>query len=195
MTLYHKVRAVERVYQHLDNEIATFQKASGLKCLSGCGLCCKKPDIAATPLEFLPLAYYLFKENKAYEMLENLRENDSSICMAFKPFLTAEDKGFCGSYGQRGLICRLFGFSASVDKNNLPRLATCKYIKAEQPNEIDFVNSNIEALTVPIMRNYYFKLRAIDSELSISLIPINKAIEEALKTVLAYYAYRKPRRA
>ena len=61
-TLTGKVRAVKREYLKLDREIANFTRQSGLHCIKGCGECCKKPDIEATPLEFLPLALKLFDE-------------------------------------------------------------------------------------------------------------------------------------
>ena len=69
-TLTGKVRAVQRVYLKLDREIAKVQLESGLHCISGCGECCKKPDIEATPLEFLPLALHLYDEGKAEKFLE-----------------------------------------------------------------------------------------------------------------------------
>lgn len=197
MKLHHKVQAVERVFRELDKELAAFKDATGLHCISGCGLCCKKPDIAASPLEFLPLAYHLFKENKALQWLEQIQHNpDESICLIFRPMLGQHDKGFCSQYNHRGLICRLFGFSAMLDKHGQPKLTTCKTIKNETPLEFAAATAHIEARKkVPIMRNHYFKLRNIDPELANMLIPINQAVKTALEIVLSYYAYRKPRRA
>lgn len=193
MSIYRKVRAIERVFEGLEREVATFQEATGMKCLSGCGMCCKKPDISATPLEFLPLAYQLYKDGKAYEWFEELQaDQDSSICKAFRPFISEGDRGSCGQYKYRGLICRLFGFSAMLDKQGAPQLVTCKVIKTEFPQAHAVAISHIaENQPVPIMRNFYFQLRAIDAELGQTLMPINKAIVEALKVVLSYYAYRQ----
>ena len=74
-TLTGKVRAVQRVYTKLDREISKVQLESGMHCLSGCGECCKKPDIEATPLEFLPLALKLYDDGKAESFLEELQKN------------------------------------------------------------------------------------------------------------------------
>lgn len=195
MTLYRKVRAVERVFRQLEKDVASFQHATGLKCASQCGLCCKKPDINATVIEFLPLAYHLFKLNKAEEKLFHLLENpENQICQNLSPFLLKQSGGFCGAYAYRGLICRLFGFSAMLDKNGAPQLVTCKIIKEGFPEEVNNANHHISlGKKTPVMRNYYFQLTSIDPYLG-NMLPINKAMAEALKVVLAYYAYRKPGR-
>lgn len=197
MSLYHKVRAVERVFENLEKEVATFQSATGMKCMSGCGLCCKKPDIEAAPIEFLPLAYHLYKEGKAYEWLDELLEDRGNrICKSFRPFLSEGDRGSCKQYKYRGLICRLFGFSAMLDKHGESKLVTCGTIKKEFPEDYQNAVTHVkEQKPVPIMRNYYFQLRAIDAELGQKLVPINEAIIEALKTVLSYYAYRQKKGA
>lgn len=197
MSIYRKVQAVEKVFSNLEREVAAFQNATGMKCLSGCGLCCKKPDIAATVLEFLPLAYQLYKNGKAYEWLEELQsERNNPICKAFRPFVSEGDRGFCGQYEDRGLICRLFGFSAMLDKQGAPQLVTCKTIKTEFAEAYqNGVKHITEGKPVPVMRNFYFQLRAIDAELGQRLMPINQAILEALKVVLSYYAYRQRRGA
>ncbi|UII34020.1 YkgJ family cysteine cluster protein [Fulvivirga ulvae] len=197
MSIYRKVQAIERVFASLEREVATFQDATGMKCLSGCGLCCKKPDIAATPLEFLPLAYQLYKDGQAYKWFEELRsEPEVSICKAFRPFVSEGDRGFCGQYKDRGLICRLFGYSAMLDKQGIPQLVTCKTIKTEFPDAHSVAVKHIaEKQPVPVMRNFYFQLRAIDADLGQTLMPINKAIEEAIKVVLSYYSYRQRRGA
>lgn len=193
MSLYRKVRAVERVFEGLEREVATFQEATGMRCISGCGLCCKKPDISATTLEFLPLAYQLYKEGKAYQWLEELQsDRENTICKAFKTFVSEGDRGFCNQYKYRGLICRLFGFSAMLDKQGTPQLVTCKTIKTDLQEAYQNGVAHIAAQRpVPVMRNFYFQLRAIDADLGQKQLPINEAIMEALKVVLSYYAYRQ----
>lgn len=193
MSIYRKVQAVERVFSNLEREVASFQKTTGMQCLSGCGSCCKKPDISASALEFLPLAYQLYKDGVAYEWLEALQnERDNPICKAFKPFTSEGDKGSCGHYKGRGLICRLFGFSAMLDKEGVPKLVTCKTIKTEFTEAYNKAVDHIaEGNSVPVMRNFYFQLRSIDPDLGSRLMPVNEAITEALKNVLSYYAYRQ----
>lgn len=194
MSIYNKVRAVERVFNGLEKEIKSFQQNTGLKCLEGCGLCCHNPNITATALEFLPFAYDLYKKDLAYQWFEDLQTDTSGLCRIFKPLLVEGDKGFCSHYHYRGLICRAFGFAAMKNKLGLPTLITCKTIKSEFPEEYkyatDFVSSGNK---IPLMSNYYHQLRSIDSELGRELIPINEAILTAIKTVLAYYSYRRKR--
>ena len=194
MTLYHKVRAVERVFRLLEKDVATFQQATGLGCIAGCGRCCQKADISATTLEFIPFAYHLYKQGEAFTWYERLNANkNNGMCPAFSPILAPGAKGFCNAYAYRGLICRLFGFSAMLDKEGEPKLVTCKPIKETFSSEVEKAHLHIsEGKKTPVMRNYYFQLRNVDPELGNKLMPINIAMLEALKIVLAYYAY--PRR-
>lgn len=192
-TLPQKVNEVKRVYKRLDKEIADFQKSTTLHCLSGCGECCKKPDIEATPLEFLPLALQLFDEGKAETALEEIKQKKDSLCYVFRPHVT-NFGGLCSEYPNRGLICRLFGYTARRDKEGKAELVTCKLIK-EQQNEA--YNQAIEDIKngkkVVVMSDYYSRLSHIDHTL-VDFFPINKAMEKALETVLHYYAYRKRRK-
>jgi len=196
MTLYRKVQKVERVFRQLERDVASFQRATGLRCLVGCGKCCHKADISASPLEFLPLAYHLFREGHAEAWYERLTESTSNnLCVNLKPFLKDSEKGFCDNYLYRGLICRLFGYSAMLDKHAKPLLVTCKPIKEEMTEVFEMAQQQIdEGLTVPVMRNYYFQLSAIDPLMASQMLPINQAILEAIKMVLSYYSYRKPRK-
>ena len=70
-------------------------------------------------------------------------------------------------------------------------MATCKIIKEGQ---VENYNSAVEAmkngLYVPIFTDYYMNLNQIDFKLGNSILPINKAMKEALEEVLQYYAYR-----
>ncbi|NBP70080.1 MAG: YkgJ family cysteine cluster protein, partial [Cytophagia bacterium] len=67
MRLDEKVKAVAEVFTKLDAEIAAFQQNTKLHCKMGCGKCCFKPDIEATPLEFLPFAFDLYQKDQAFE--------------------------------------------------------------------------------------------------------------------------------
>lgn len=190
MTLAEKVKSVEEVFQALSSEVATFQDWSGLKCTPGCGKCCIKPDIDATILEFLPFAFHLYKENKALEFYERIKENPSSICAGLDPVRTG---GMCSIYAHRGLICRLFGFSARINKHGKAEMLTCNVIKTEQatPYQQAVVVIGVGDKSIPIMAKYYMQLMAIDRELSHTAYPINIAIKKAIEEVLHYYAYRE----
>ena len=196
MSIIRKVRSVERLFDHLGVEINSLQSKTGIHCQTGCGRCCNKPDIEATPLEFLPLAFHLFLERRAHSTLE-LLTNSESICTLYSP-LSAENITFgsCSDYTHRGLICRLFGFGANHDKYGQLRLITCRIIKE---NQTDGYEKTMELLKrheyVPVFSDYYKRLLQIDFRWGSQFLPINKAISEAIRIVIHHYAYRPfPRR-
>lgn len=193
-TLPEKVAAVKRVYTRLDKEIEKMQKSSGLHCLSGCGECCKKPDIECTPLEFLPLALELFDQGKAEQAWEELQEKKKDLCYVFRPHIT-NFGGLCSAYPNRGMICRLFGFTARTNKEGQQELVTCKFIKEHQAEAFDRVVVELkEGKKIPVMSEYYTRLTSIDPTLA-EFHPINTAIQKALEIVMHYYAYRKRRKS
>jgi uncharacterized protein len=192
MSIESKVRAVEQLFERLENEISYFQTKSQLYCISGCGKCCTTPDIDASPLEFLPWAFHLFLNGKAESMLEELHNDKSLVCHLYRPLIVLEsNNGRCSDYKYRGLICRLFGYASSRDKYGELRLATCKIIKDSQQ---DNYNNTVEAITkglyVPIFTDYYMNLSQIDFTLGTRILPINQALKIAIEEVLQYYAYR-----
>lgn len=189
MNIIQLVHEVEEVFLALDEEIAAFKTRTSLGCQSGCGKCCLKPDIEATVLEFIPFAYHLYKSGKAIEWLENPALSNSlcAILDSNQPGI-----GHCTTYAHRGMICRLFGFSAKLNKYGNRELISCQVIKTAQPDA--FLAAYAETLAgsqTPLMRDYYMKMYAIDWELSQKFYPINTAIKKAIETVLHYYAYRE----
>lgn len=192
MAIETKVRLVEKLFHRLENEISVFQSETSLHCLSGCGKCCTKPDIDASPLEFLPWAFHLFLNGQAEIMLDILKTKTSSNCQLYQP-LTIIDRinGSCSNYKYRGLICRLFGYAASRDKLGELRLATCKIIKENQQEAFADTEEAIKnGLYIPIFTDYYMNLAQIDYRLGNTILPINQAIKIAIEEVLHYYAYR-----
>jgi Fe-S-cluster containining protein len=190
MELEEKVRAVEKVLTDLDTEIASFQAWSGLHCKWGCGKCCFKADIEASVLEFLPFAHYLYKNDQAFEWLEKIKTTDNpELCVILNPL--SDSAGMCSEYPYRGLICRLFGYSARTNKYGKKELVTCQIIKSEQSAQFELAKERIESEgDVPLMSNYYMQLHAIDFTLAQQFLPINEAIKRAIDTILHYYAYR-----
>lgn len=198
LSIYTKVAAVERVFAKLQKEISQFQAESKLQCLNGCGKCCTKPDISATVLEFLPLAYHLYKSDRALGVLESMETDPSAtICQLFQPLVVNPGVGFCGEYKYRGLICRLFGFSAGKDKNGEKKLVTCQLIKNDQPEKFQATTEGIKSNTlfIPLMSDYQSQLMNIDWELGGRFYPINEAIRKALELVLFYSQYKGRRKA
>jgi Fe-S-cluster containining protein len=190
MSIERRAKLVEKLFYQLEQETAQFQKASGLGCVAGCGKCCTHPDVEASPLEFLPWAFHLFLNGEAEKMLMELNQTDSSGCLIYKP-TPGVNRGSCGSYKYRGLICRLFGFAANTDKYGNLRLATCKIIKEGQAENYNTTSEAIDkGLYVPVFTEYYMQLNQIDFHLGNIILPVNKALKMALEEVLQYYAYR-----
>jgi uncharacterized protein len=189
MEMEEKVLAVEQVFEKLDADIASFQQWSGLGCKWGCGKCCFKPDIEATVLEFLPFAYYLYKNNLAFEWLDKLESDNDPLCLILNP--QQNGAGLCSQYKHRGLICRLFGFSARTNKYAQKELVTCQIIKSEQSEKYNEASEQIaEGKSVPVMSQYYMQLHSIDFQMAQEFFPINRAIKHAIEAILHYYAYR-----
>jgi Fe-S-cluster containining protein len=140
-------------------------------------------------LEFLPFAYHLFHQDKAFEWYENLKKTSSPICLILDP--TQNGQGLCSEYSHRGLICRLFGYSARTTKYGKRELVTCQIIKTEQTTQFEAAEKMIsEGESVPVMSDYYMQLLAIDDQLAREFFPINEAIKRAIEVILHYYAYR-----
>ncbi|MEO5603106.1 MAG: YkgJ family cysteine cluster protein [Cyclobacteriaceae bacterium] len=187
--LRQKVHEVEGVFQHLDLEMKSFQDWSTLSCKFGCGKCCHKSDIEATVLEFLPFAQHLFDRDLASEWLEKLNDDPGNTCLILEPGKSGV--GLCSEYTYRGLICRLFGFTARTNKYGNRELVTCQIIKSEQAGAYaETVQKIHDGAQVPVMNQYYMRLHAIDPELARDFYPINEAIRRAIEAVLHYYAYR-----
>ena len=192
MAIAQKVGLVEQLFERLEKEMNTFKSETHLSCRTSCGQCCSKPDINASPVEFLPWAFYLFLNGKAEEMLEELHTKTTSNCHLYQSLsLIDHTQGSCSDYKYRGLICRLFGYAANRDKYGQLRMTTCKIIKEEQQE--NFLNAEEaigKGLYVPIFTDYYTQLLQIDPRLAVIILPINEALKIAIEEVLHYYAYR-----
>jgi uncharacterized protein len=191
VNLEEKASAVEVVLKELDTEIQKFQNWSHLHCKFGCGKCCFKPDIEATPLEFLPFAIEKCKTGEAESWLDRLENlDDKQICVILNP--TRSGAGLCSEYVHRGLICRLFGYSARTTKYDEKELVTCSIIKTDQQSNYEIAQQKIKLDgEVPLMSDYYLKLHYIDPNLANDFMPINKAIKKALELALQYFAYKE----
>lgn len=179
--LYNKIQLVKKILNEASQATDKFCKLSGLKGIQGCHACCLKNDIMASPLEFLPLAYDLCRKgiaDKVYDRMGKLKENVPCF------FLSLTNKeGGCTQYENRGLICRLFGFSSNTDKENNPRLITCKKIKDTQTYR------NLTAAIIkksPEFRDFYIQFEAIDFFMAGEQLQINDAIRRAIEIVLNY---------
>ena len=196
--MLEKIRKVERVFKQLDKATKKFGKQSNLRCLANCNLCCLKKGLEANVLEFLPLAYHLVQNNlhdAALDLLDT--EPEHCINLAKNPAL-GQTAG-CGAYEQRGLICRLFGFSAVQDKNSKLSVYTCTHIKHEYPEEFKRASGliNTKGMNIPLVTDFYYQIYFIDTQMANDYNPINISIRKAIERVAYYYSnkpIRKPRK-
>lgn len=177
-----KIKALTRVYSHLDRHVSAFKRRSGMACVAGCGQCCQNGELNAAMLEFLPAAYDLYLRGEAEEILDQIASKQDSICVFYNPI----SQGLhCTLYTKRGLICRLFGFSVKTDKHGNRVLVTCSLIK----NSMDKLPSGELLEKAPSLSSYYMRLYGIDPISWGRQIPVNQAIKEAIEKVLHHFRY------
>lgn len=185
--LINKIRSVKRVFRQLAIHSSLFRKESKLQCISSCTACCAKPDIEATILEFLPAAYDSYLDGSYVEVLENIERYQSAgdnTCIFYQPL---NGGGGCMNYQNRGMICRLFGFSSKLNKAGKREFVSCRFIKEIADPSI--LQASIDK--APDMSAYYMKLFGIDPKLSIQYYLVNEAVRRALEMVLMHFHYRK----
>lgn len=191
MNLEEKSLAVEEVFRELEAESSQFHAEAGMGCISGCGFCCANPEVPASPLEFLPLAFDLYEKGLAEQLADQLsKEDQPGNCIVYRNQKDDVTKGFCGNYSKRGLICRLFGASARRNKHGQKELITCKILKEQKPEAFQITSSRINAdLKIPTATAYYTRLGDVDESLS-KQYPVNQAILMALELVLRFKFYQ-----
>ena len=197
MNLLEKSKAIETLFGELEAQSKQFHAEAGMGCISGCGFCCSNPEVPASALEFLPLAFDLYDKGQAEELAAQLAATQSKgVCVVYRAQSPDLSKGFCGNYTKRGLICRVFGASARMNtKTNQKELITCKQLKSERPEAFQAVSARINAdLDIPLAPAYYTRLKDIDEALTV-LQPVNEAILLALELVLRYRFYEEEDKA
>ncbi len=180
-----KIKALQKLYNNIDKDITRFQLKYKLKCLKGCGACCKSPKVETTILEVIPLAIELYKKNKTNYCLEKAYQSRlKGPCIFYKPDPSCPDKGRCTIYKLRPLICRLFGFSAIKDKYQKNILVSCVYIKKEYAKIYTKLQEDInKGAFVPVKKDFASKLLCIDLSLGVAYYPINQAIAKAIEKI------------
>ncbi|WP_296698104.1 YkgJ family cysteine cluster protein [Algoriphagus sp.] len=192
VNLEEKSLAVLKVFKELEEEARQFTSESGLGCISGCGACCANPQIPASPLEFLPLAFDFYKKGIAESILILLDSDDeNSNCIVYRANSIDNKSGYCTNYLNRGMICRLFAVSARKNKYGLKDIIICKTLKEAKNAAFQEATNRINTdLPIPSASKFYMLLDEIDSSLT-QQMPINKAIAFSLELVLRYKFYEE----
>lgn len=190
MDLFEKSLKVREVFEELQYETDRFISESKVTCIKGCGLCCTNPQVSASVLEFLPLAFDLYDRGKCDEVLATLASLEESYCIILKKLSVDADAGQCTDYKNRGLICRLFASSARRNKTGDNELLVCKKIKESQKEEYEAASLAInQEMDVPLSSDFYSRLYNIDFDLAQDQLPINRAIGKAIEEVLRHFYY------
>lgn len=187
----HKIVSdVEKVFSELDEHISLVTSQTTMKCVHLCNACCRKTDIEASPIEFIPLAAWLYENGKVDEFLAKLdRSDETGYCVLFSQDAWKEGKWGCQNYEKRGLICRLFGFGYRFNREGALELVTCKIMKQTCPGAVETARQiGIDSPDqVPVFRNYSMQLYSIDPDLAIQQYPINQAIRVAIEKLYFHY--------
>ena len=186
MNLTAKIRATTRIFNEADRQVEKYRRSSGLGCVQGCHMCCLNPNIHTTVMEFLPLASRLVDSGEHEEILARIESRKEKICVIFNPF---NGPGSCTMYEQRGLVCRLVGFTARTNREGTPQLVTCEPIRQRMEKTPEMKS----VAMAPQMPAYYMKLFGIDPHLSVRYLPINESIEQAIHLVAMGTKFRKKR--
>ena len=185
------VGAVEKVFRELDQHISGTATLTGMKCENLCNVCCLNTGIEASPIEFIPLAAWLYQSGKVDEFLTRLDlAEQTGYCVLFSPDAWKNGEWACTNYEKRGLICRLFGYGYRLNREGLPELVTCRVFKEGSPEAVAKARQlGIHAPDeVPVFRNYSMQLYSIDANLAINQLPINQAIRKAIEQLYFDYA-------
>jgi Fe-S-cluster containining protein len=174
------------VYSDLEDQMAGFKRLARIDCLSKCQKCCETAKfVEASPLEMLPLSIHLWAKRKAEPLLEQLMKVDpEGPCILLNRDPSLPSKGGCRYYSLRPLTCRLFGFSAIVNKYGNPRIVLCKPLKEPNPGIEDLLNERIqEGLKVPVIPHFSRQVAFIDPNFGQRSYSINYSLRQALEIV------------
>lgn len=189
MQLEKSVRAVERLFAEIDKSTTKFLSKTNVKCPSGCTKCCHGKDVSATPLEFLPYAYDLYRKGELEDKYWEYKNLEIKKCLLVEGDADLLN-GKCTSYPYRGVICRTFGSGCGVNKLGIKTFNACKILKEQSASDDNF--QLVLQKFGPTTSDYYMKLRAIDSTYGAMLFPINVAIMKSMEIV--YYNTRRKRK-
>ena len=137
-TIYQEYLKLESVYKDLDEKQEIFCNAFDVHCKKGCGTCCEHfiPDIYNVEARFLALG--IIHDDRVEEVRKKIEafSDNQEYC----PLYDFDSDYHCTVYKYRPLICRLFGATASKDKDGRPCFRHCKYnigAKNLTPEELD----------------------------------------------------------
>lgn len=150
-----RIEYLKNAYSELDEVQKRFSEDFGVSCIHSCGKCCQHYVPYLTETEALLSAYVIIMDGKEDEVMSRLNSGnpDSKVC----PLYNSEGDFHCSLYNGRSMVCRLFGFSASQDKEGHVVWKACKW-KGESGEKIDSSSLEKDRKSVPVMSEYGEKL-------------------------------------
>ncbi len=171
---------LQKLYQEMSDSFSSYQSSSGWNCLTSCGKCCLNPEVDASILEMIPMAYSIYQEGNLDVWMEKLRTSEQAHCLVYEAG-EKEGEGKCGRYQDRPSLCRMFGVSGHFNKQHEITLSVCKLIKDKYGLAGEELKGKKDS--TPMMADWSMKLGAIHPELIQKKLPINKALLGALEKV------------
>ena len=178
-----RIARILDVFSQIDQQVAAFQLRTGLRCPTGCGICCCSTEVYTSRVEMLPAAKELLLQGEPQFWLERIQARDTSGLCAFFHQQKLEKAGHCGLYAYRPSVCRLFGFSTVRDRKGNCVLSTCKELKSQQPAEL--ANAIEHQHEAPCFIDYSTLISCIDPSAA-RIVPVNDALQQAILTVGLY---------
>lgn len=175
------------VYNELDSIISNFKNTLKIDCIKYCSKCCgtSAKNIEVSVFELIPLSIHLWQKGEADNLLEKLSQIDiEAPCALYNGEYSPQFGGGCSIYTWRPLLCRLFGFSAVLNKQGKPVVSLCKQMKVIDSTLENRVQKIVDqGLEVPINSYFAQKVALINPFLGQPRYSINEALKLALETV------------
>jgi Fe-S-cluster containining protein len=167
----------------MEVESNSFMFEAKFACPSGCGQCCRNPEIEATPLEMLPLALFYIEAGQEQEILKDLSTSNRDYCFFYRHDKNDTSKGRCDIYKYRPTLCRLFGV-AKVGE----RFSVCKILK--ENNGSSFLELTENKLPITSMNDWSMRLNGLDPNLGQKMLPINQALQVVLEKIVLLSSFK-----
>lgn len=187
-----RIEQLESLFQSLDQASESFLKTTKIGCKPGCGACCIKPDaVWATVGEMLPIAWKLYRDGQLVSSQVELdRFSDDATCILFAATELKSGLGRCSQYAGRPSICRLFGSSIRMSKNNVAEVITCTWQRTAFIKELNDAEQPRLAEQSPVANDWTWRVKALFPEAHLSEeFPINRALREAFLIVSQTLSY------
>jgi len=187
------IRKIRNIFSNIDHDVHVFQKKTALFCEDGCGQCCLSPRVEITALEMYPLVEYLIIKKQIEIWYKKAQEAFfEGQCIFYDPDAVFSGKGRCSIYSYRPSVCRLYGFSAFVNKMGRRSLVICSIIKSREKEKISRAQDRINnVLAVPVMKEYSDRLYQLHPVIGCRQMTINLAFKVAAESMSLYSQYNQ----